>query len=46
MWLPPDAPITILTFPSVSLIKTEGHIEDIGRFPGLMKLAGDAGIPK
>lgn len=41
---PPAAPRTLLMLPS-ELIKTEGHIEERGRFPGAMKLAGLGAIP-
>ena len=41
---PPAAPTTNLTssFPSTNMA---GHIDDRGRFPGLMKLALDGGMP-
>lgn len=41
---PPAAPTarTKLLFLSVIIV---GHIEDIGRFPGAIKLAGEEGIP-
>jgi len=41
---PPAAPAarTKSSFSSVNIV---GHIEDIGRFPGFMKLDGDDGIP-
>ena len=41
---PPAAPATIFGLPFLSMI-TAGHMEDRGRFPGLMKLAGDGGMP-
>lgn len=41
---PPAAPTTSLTLFVLSA-KTAGHMEDIGRFPGLMKLAGEGGMP-
>ena len=45
IFVPPDAPTTILTSPfDVTIIL--GHIEDKGRFQGAIKLAGDAGTPK
>ena len=39
---PPAAPATILTSP-FSSVTMVGDIEDIGRFPGQMKLAGEGG---
>ncbi len=42
---PPDAPITILTVPSL-FTAIIGVIEDMGRFPGLIKLLREAGKPK
>ena len=42
---PPEAPATILTFPFLSVIIL-GDIDDSGRFPGRMKLAGEGGYPK
>jgi len=41
---PPAAPTprTKAPFLSVNIV---GHIEDIGRLPGSMKLAGEDGIP-
>lgn len=41
---PPAAPTTSLTLFVLSA-RTAGHMEDIGRFPGLMKLAGEGGMP-
>lgn len=42
--VPPAAPTTIRTSPDgVTMIV--GLIEDIGRLPGAIKLAGDGGIP-
>ena len=43
--VPPDAPASSVTSPS-SLSNTLGLIDDIGRFPGSMKLLGEAGTPK
>ena len=43
--VPPAAPITSLTLPSFPTIM-EGHMEDNGRFPPLIKLFGDGGTPK
>lgn len=43
--VPPEAPTTNLTCPSESATIL-GHMEDRGRFPGLMKFAADAGTPK
>ena len=42
---PPAAPIDIFTLLSLSTI-IAGHMDDRGRLPGFIKLAGDAGIPK
>ena len=42
---PPDAPTTNLMVPSL-LIAITGAMEDMGRFPGRMKLLGDGGRPK
>lgn len=41
---PPAAPTTSFTLFVLSA-RTAGHMEDIGRFPGLMKLAGEGGMP-
>jgi hypothetical protein len=43
--VPPEAPTTRFTIPS-ELTTILGHMEDRGRFPGFIKLAGDAGTPK
>ena len=43
--VPPDAPATNTTSPVVLLVKIIGLIEDMGRFPGLMKLLGDGSTP-
>lgn len=40
---PPAAPVINRTFPESLLTIIAGLIEDIGRFPGLMKLLGDGG---
>ena len=45
IFVPPEAPTTILTSPSGETIIV-GHIEDKGRFHGAIKLAGEAGTPK
>lgn len=44
MWLPPAAPVTKATLPSLR-VAIIGEMEDRGRFPGLMKLFGFAGYP-
>lgn len=44
--VPPAAPMTNRTRPEPVLATTDGAIDDKGRLPGLMKLAGLAGIPK
>jgi len=41
---PPAPPIARTRSPFLSVIIV-GHIEDIGRFPGSIKLAGEDGIP-
>ena len=43
--IPPAAPTTSLTSPSLST-NTAGHIDDRGRFPGRILLAGDGHAPK
>ena len=43
--VPPLAPTTSATCPS-GRTRTEGLMLDNGRFPGLMKLAGDGDTPK
>ena len=45
MWVPPAAPITERTVPSV-LTTMVGVMEDKGRLPGLIKFAGLGGTPK
>ena len=45
IFVPPEAPTTRFTIPS-ELTTILGHMEDSGRFPGFIKLAGDAGTPK
>ena len=42
---PPAAPTTILTSPRPST-NTDGHMDDSGRLPGSILLAGEGGIPK
>jgi len=41
---PPAAPAPRTKSPSL-LVIIVGHIDDIGRLPGAMKLAGEDGIP-
>ena len=41
---PPEAPTTSLTLP-FSSTKIEGDMDEVGLFPGLMKLFFEAGIP-
>lgn len=41
---PPAAPAARTNSP-FSLVNIDGHIEDCGRLPGLMKLDGEDGIP-
>jgi len=41
---PPAAPAARTKSPFLS-VNIVGHMEDIGRLPGFMKLAGDDGIP-
>lgn len=43
--VPPDAPITILTSPSL-FVMIVGVIEDNERFPGAIALLGEPGSPK
>ena len=40
---PPAAPVISRTFPESLSTIIAGLIEDIGRFPGLMKLLGEGG---
>lgn len=44
--VPPEAPTTERTLLVVALTTMVGVIEDNGRLPGLMKLAGLGGTPK
>lgn len=44
--MPPEAPTTERTLLVVALTTMVGVIEDNGRLPGLMKLAGLGGTPK
>lgn len=46
IFVPPAAPTTIRTLPVVAFTRIVGVIEDSGRFPGWIKLAGLAGSPK
>ena len=46
MVVPPEPPETSLTSPLLLSTITNGTIEDMGRFPGLIKFEGDAGTPK
>lgn len=43
--VPPDAPTNIFTIPLLSTI-IDGHMEDIGRLPGLIRFAVDGATPK
>ena len=45
MRLPPDAPTMSCTAPSLFTTIT-GAMEDMGRFPGAIKLVSDGGNPK
>jgi hypothetical protein len=44
--VPPAAPMTERTRPVLELTMMVGVMEDMGRLPGRMKLAGLGGTPK
>ncbi len=44
--VPPEAPMTNRRLSFLAWVMMSGAIDDRGRLPGWMKLAGDAGKPK
>ena len=46
IFVPPDAPETIATFPFSEFTTIVGQVDDIGLLPGRIKLCGLGGTPK
>ena len=46
IFVPPDAPETISTFPVSVFTTIAGQVDDIGLLPGRIKFRGHGGTPK